>query len=80
MQAAVRIRAKVLPGNRIEIEVPDSSVGAEGEVMVVFPETIPIGFDQRDRSYHLFLIFRRERRTHEICGFYSKCFGENQCF
>jgi hypothetical protein len=43
MQAAVRIMTKVLPGNRIEIEVPDGSVGAEVEVIVVLPETIPTG-------------------------------------
>jgi hypothetical protein len=43
MQAAVRIMTKVLPGNRIEIEVPDGSVGAEVEVIVVLPETIPPG-------------------------------------
>lgn len=42
MQAAVRIMTKVLPGNKIEVEVPDGSVGAEVEVIVV-PQSIPVG-------------------------------------
>ncbi|MER3433039.1 MAG: hypothetical protein C4288_06305 [Leptolyngbya sp. ERB_1_1] len=43
MQAAVRIMTKVLPGNKIEIEIPDGAVGAEVEVIVVLPQTIPTG-------------------------------------
>lgn len=43
MQAAVRIVTKVLPGNKIEVEVPDGSVGAEVEVIVVLPQTVPTG-------------------------------------
>lgn len=33
----------MLPGNKIEVEVPDGSVGAEVEVIVVLPQTIPTG-------------------------------------
>lgn len=43
MQAAVRIMTKVLPGNRIEINIPDGSVGEEVEVIVVLPQIIPTG-------------------------------------
>ncbi|MGG6268784.1 hypothetical protein ACQ4M3_31490 [Leptolyngbya sp. AN03gr2] len=43
MQETVRIVTKVLPGNRIEVEVPDGSVGAEVEVIVVLPQTISTG-------------------------------------
>jgi hypothetical protein len=43
MQAAVRVITKVLPGNKIEIEVPEGSVGEEVEVIVVLPQTIPTG-------------------------------------
>lgn len=43
MQAAVRIMTKVLPGNKIEIEVPEGSVGEEVEVIVVLSQTVPTG-------------------------------------
>ena len=43
MQAAIRIITKVLPGNRIEIEVPEGSIGEEVEVIVVLPQMPPTG-------------------------------------
>ncbi len=43
MQETVRIMTKVLPGNKIEIEVPEGSVGEDVEVIVVLPQTIPTG-------------------------------------
>ena len=43
MQETVRVVTKVLPGNKIEIEVPEGSVGEEVEVIVVLPQTSPPG-------------------------------------
>ena len=43
MQETVRVVTKVLPGNKIEIEVPEGSVGEDVEVIVVLPRTIPTG-------------------------------------
>lgn len=38
MQSAIKIKTKVLPGNKVEIELPPGSEGAEVEVFVVLPE------------------------------------------
>lgn len=38
MQFALRIRTKVLPGNKLEIELPPGSEGEEVDVFVVLPE------------------------------------------
>ena len=39
MQSAFRIQAKVLPGKRLEIHLPDNSaVGDTVDVFIVFPE------------------------------------------
>ncbi len=38
MQSALRITTKVLPGNKVEIELPPGSVGEEVEVFVILPE------------------------------------------
>jgi len=38
MQAALRITTKVLPGKRIEINLPDSEIGEDIEVIIVLPE------------------------------------------
>jgi hypothetical protein len=38
MQSALRIRTKVLPGNKLEIELPPGSEGEEVDVFVVLPE------------------------------------------
>ncbi len=43
MQAAIRVITKVLPGNKIEIEVPEGSVGEDVEVIVVLPQTLLTG-------------------------------------
>ena len=37
MQSALRVTAKVLPGNKIEIQIPPGSIGEEVEVFVVLP-------------------------------------------
>lgn len=37
MQSALRITTKVLPGDKVEIQVPSGSEGQEVEVFVVFP-------------------------------------------
>lgn len=38
MQSALRITTKVLPGNKVEIQLPPGSVGEEVEVFVILPE------------------------------------------
>jgi hypothetical protein len=38
MQAALRITTKVLPGSKIEIEIPEGTVGEDIEVIVMLPE------------------------------------------
>ena len=38
MQSALRIKTKVLPGNKLEIELPPGSEGEEVDVFVVLPE------------------------------------------
>ncbi|GET39459.1 hypothetical protein [Microseira wollei] len=38
MQAALRITTKVLPGDKVEIQLPPGSVGEEVEVFVIIPE------------------------------------------
>jgi hypothetical protein len=41
MQSALRMTTKVLPGNKIELEIPPGSEGQEVEVFVVLPATVP---------------------------------------
>lgn len=43
MQSAIRITTKVLPGNKVEIQLPSGSVGEEVEVFVILPEKPQIG-------------------------------------
>ncbi|MBN3947844.1 MAG: hypothetical protein HWQ38_15830 [Nostoc sp. NMS7] len=38
MQSALRIRTKVLPGNKIEIEIPEAEIGDSVDVFVILPE------------------------------------------
>jgi hypothetical protein len=42
MQSAIHIKTKVLPGNKLEIELPPGSEGEEVEVFVVLPEKKPL--------------------------------------
>ncbi|MDF5729256.1 MAG: hypothetical protein PUP92_14865 [Rhizonema sp. PD38] len=37
MQAALRITTKVLPGNKIEIELPEAEIGDSVDVFVILP-------------------------------------------
>ncbi len=37
MQSALHITAKVLPGNRLEVQLPDGAEGQEVEVFIVMP-------------------------------------------
>jgi hypothetical protein len=39
MQSALHITAKVLPGNRLEVQLPDGAEGQEVEVFIVMPIT-----------------------------------------
>ncbi|WP_036478581.1 hypothetical protein [Myxosarcina sp. GI1] len=38
MQPALHLTTKVLPGNKIEIEIPESEIGDTVDVFVVLPE------------------------------------------
>lgn len=38
MQSALHITTKVLPGNKIEIQVPEAAIGDTVDVFVVLPE------------------------------------------
>jgi len=38
MQSALRITTKVLPGNKIEIEIPEAGIGDSVDVFVILPE------------------------------------------
>jgi hypothetical protein len=38
MQAALRITTKVLPGNKIEIDIPESEIGEDIEVIIMLPD------------------------------------------
>lgn len=38
MQSAIKIKTKILPGNKVEVQVPPGSEGEEVEVFVVLPE------------------------------------------
>jgi len=40
MQPALRITTKVLPGNKIEIEIPEAEIGDSVDVFVVLPEKV----------------------------------------
>jgi hypothetical protein len=38
MQSALHITTKILPGNKIEIQVPEAEIGDSVDVFVVLPE------------------------------------------
>jgi hypothetical protein len=38
MQSALRLTTKVLPGNKIEIEIPEAEIGDSVDVFVILPE------------------------------------------
>ncbi|HEY9848277.1 MAG TPA: hypothetical protein V6D28_02370 [Leptolyngbyaceae cyanobacterium] len=38
MQQALHIKTKILPGNKIEIQIPEAAVGDEVDVFVILPE------------------------------------------
>ncbi len=38
MQSALRITTQVLPGNKIEIEIPQAEIGDNVDVFVILPE------------------------------------------
>lgn len=52
MQSALHITTKVLPGNRIEIQLPSLSEGEEVDVFIVLPTTIS-SLNPQDRSAQL---------------------------
>jgi hypothetical protein len=59
MQLAIKIKTKVLPGNKVEIQVPPGSEGEEVEVFVVLPEKKQVGREnileiiEEIRSHHI---------------------------
>lgn len=40
MQSALRITTKVLPGNKIEIQVPQAEIGDSVDIFVILPEKV----------------------------------------
>ncbi|MBD2431578.1 MULTISPECIES: hypothetical protein [Fischerella] len=40
MQSALHITTKVLPGNKIEIEIPEAQIGDSVDVFVVLPQKV----------------------------------------
>ncbi|MCP6758287.1 MAG: hypothetical protein NHB32_05785 [Fischerella sp. CENA71] len=40
MHSALHITTKVLPGNKIEIEIPEAQIGDSVDVFVVLPEKV----------------------------------------
>ena len=40
MQSALHITTKVLPGNKIEIQVPEAEIGDSVDVFVILPEKV----------------------------------------
>jgi hypothetical protein len=40
MQSALHVTTKVLPGNKIEVEVPEAQIGDSVDVFVVLPEKL----------------------------------------
>ena len=40
MQPALHLTTKVLPGNKIEIEIPEGEIGDTVDVFVVLPENL----------------------------------------
>ncbi|CBN57917.1 MULTISPECIES: hypothetical protein [Kamptonema] len=38
MQSALHIKSKVLPGNKLEIDIPDGAVGDSVDVFIILPQ------------------------------------------
>jgi hypothetical protein len=38
MQAALRVMTKVLPGNKVELDIPEGAIGEEIEIIIMLPE------------------------------------------
>ncbi len=58
MQSALRITTKVLPGNKIEIEIPEAEIGDSVDVFVILPEKV----EPKKRS--VLEIIEESRRRH----------------
>ncbi|PAX51136.1 hypothetical protein [Brunnivagina elsteri] len=58
MQPALRITTKVLPGNKIEIEIPEAEIGDCVDVFVILPEKV----ETKKRS--VLDIIEESRRKH----------------
>ncbi|AFY99851.1 hypothetical protein [Calothrix sp. PCC 6303] len=58
MQPALRITTKVLPGNKIEIEIPEAEIGDSVDVFVILPEKV----ETKKRS--VLDIIEESRRRH----------------
>ncbi|MFB2918289.1 MULTISPECIES: hypothetical protein [Aerosakkonema] len=50
MKSTLYITATVLPGNRIEIQSPNLSVGETVEVFILVPEATPDSVEERNLS------------------------------
>lgn len=66
MKSTLYLTAKVLPGNRIEIQAPSLSVGETVEVVILVPEPTADSVDKQDLSLEQRLAFlklpKAERR------------------
>ncbi|MDZ7956919.1 MAG: hypothetical protein RMY34_03260 [Aulosira sp. DedQUE10] len=58
MQPALHITTKVLPGNKIEIDIPDADIGDSVDVFVILPEKV----ETKKRS--VLDIIEESRRRH----------------
>lgn len=58
MQSALHITAKVLPGKRIEVEIPEAQIGDSVDVFVILPEKV----ETKKRS--VLDIIEESRRRH----------------
>ncbi|MBP0015688.1 MAG: hypothetical protein J7545_17795 [Roseofilum sp. SBFL] len=57
MQSALQIATKVLPGDKVEIQVPSGYEGQEGEVLVFFPLQCdtPLTIEERVEKWSTFV-------------------------
>lgn len=58
MRSALQITTKVLPGNRVEVQLPPGSEGQEVEVFIVLPE------QTTDQTFDVLKFLEEARKKH----------------
>ncbi len=58
MKHTLHLTTKVLPGNKIEIEIPEGSIGDTVDVFVVLPET------PKEKKYSVLELIEKSRSKH----------------